>query len=314
MIDISESMFSLSLSLLSLFSLSLSLALLPLFPLSLPSPSLFLFSSAARSLVNSCRFVQSRDQHEISTRLSRFSQVKLEVGEVRNQADLRTYLSHVARRHVTLELATEDFETQLEREFGLAPFTLRGELQGLDTLLRRAKDAHAVVISKVESLGDFRDLCNIADITIAPSSCVPLLAASQETRKQQQQQQYVRQCSNDLDVLYADAEQAHTKLRSLFARKWRVCKEVARVDGGGSKTVLSVPVQGETEEWVDKVVDPGPPSVRLLKMPSTKHMHLHIHALVSYMHVCKIQNSCGIKCVDVKRTEEQSLCHAEDYY
>jgi len=85
--------------------------------------------------------------------------VKLDVEEVRNQADLRTYLSHVARRHVTLELSTEDFETQLEREFGLAPFTLRGELQGLDTLLRRAKDAHAVVISKVESLGDFRVAC-----------------------------------------------------------------------------------------------------------------------------------------------------------
>jgi len=170
----------------------------------------------------------------------------------------------VARRHVTLELATEDFELQLERSFGLAPFTLRSKLQGLDTLLRRAKDAHAVVVSKVESNGDFRDLCNIADIIITSNiissfhhSSSHFVAPSQEEERKQQQQ-YLRQCSNDLDVLYADAEQAHAKLRSLFAREWRVWKEVASVDGS-SQTVLSVSVEGETEEWVDKVVDPGFP-------------------------------------------------------
>jgi len=58
----------------------------------------------------------------------------------RNQADLRMYLAHVARRHVTLELGMEDLETQLEREFKLAPSTLRGELRGLDQLLVRSKD------------------------------------------------------------------------------------------------------------------------------------------------------------------------------
>jgi len=38
--------------------------------------------------------------------------------------------------------------------------------------------------------------------------------------------------------------QAHAKLRSLFARKWRVFKEVASVDRGG-KTVLSVSAGGD---------------------------------------------------------------------
>jgi len=63
----------------------------------------------------------------------------------------------VARRHVTLELGMEDFETQLEREFGLAPFTLRGELRGLDTLLSRSKDVHAAAIAKFELLDDYRE-------------------------------------------------------------------------------------------------------------------------------------------------------------
>ena len=62
----------------------------------------------------------------------------------------------------------------------------------------------------------------------------------------------IRQCSGDLDVLYEDARQAHEKLRLLFASEWREWK---RVDHG--KTVLSVPVEGTTALWVDKVVDPG---------------------------------------------------------
>jgi len=117
--------------------------------------------------------------------------VKLEVEEVRNQADLRMYLAHVARRHVTLELAMEDFETQLEREFKLAPFTLRGELRGLDQLLSRSKDVHAAAIAKFELLDDYRDLCNIADDFSSSSSS------------------HLRQCSGDLEQLYADAEEAH---------------------------------------------------------------------------------------------------------
>jgi len=149
-------------------------------------------------------------------------------------------------------------------------------------------------------------LCNIADITttsdIAPF-VVPFfsLAASQgEQKNQHRQQQSVRQCSNDLDELYADAEQAHARLRSLFARKWRVWKEVASLDG--EKTVLSVSVQGETEEWVDKIVDPGfSPSVSVENAVVDTHLLRHTFALV-----------CNNLTICVKRTEEQSLRHAED--
>jgi len=154
----------------------------------------------------------------------------------------------------------KDFETQLEREFGLAPFTLRGELRGLDELLSLAKDAHAVAIAKFESLGDFRDLCDIADIS--PNSPT-------KTRQQQQKRQQVRQCSSDLEVLYADAKQAHTKLLSLFRSP-----EVASVDNGtGSTSGLSAPKftageQGKAAAavWVDKVIDPGAFLLRVLRI------------------------------------------------
>jgi len=49
----------------------------------------------------------------------------------------------------------------------------------------------------------------------------------------------VRQCCDDLQQLYRDAEEAHAKLRLMFAKEWRVWKTV---DGG--KTELSVPVEG----------------------------------------------------------------------
>jgi len=144
------------------------------------------------------------------------------VDEVRNQADLRMYLTHVARRHVTLELAMEDFETQLEREFKLAPFTLRGELRGLDQLLSRSKDVHAAAIAKFELADDddYRDLCNIADDFITSST------SSSPLPLQQQYDHHLRQCSGDLEQLYADAAEAHHKLRSLFASEWQMWKTV----------------------------------------------------------------------------------------
>ena len=192
----------------------------------------------------------------ISARLSRFEPLKLLVEEVRNQADLRMYLAHVARRHVTLELSTEDLETQLEREFKLQPFRLRGELRGLDQLLRRSKDTFAAAIpsqfeeqkageaanSSSEAL-HYRQLCGISDITFVSSSQSTFASGTGGG---------IKQCTGDLDELYEDAREAHHKLRQLFASEWREWK---RVDHG--KTVLSVPVEGSTALWVDKVVDPG---------------------------------------------------------
>jgi len=217
-----------------------------------------------RSCTKMCFLLQSRDSVEISTCLSRFEQVKLAVEEVRNQADLRMYLAHVARRHVTLELGMEDLETQLEREFKLAPFRLRGELRGLDQLLVRSKDVYSAAISRFELLDDYRDLCSIADVVVP--TLTPFTSSAQQAQQGRQpgggQMKAVaavaavaggvRQCCDDLQQLYRDAEEAHTKLRLMFAKEWRVWKTV---DGG--KTELSVPVEGTTASWVDRVIDPG---------------------------------------------------------
>ena len=158
--------------------------------------------------------------------------MKLAVEEVRNKADLRMYLAHVARRHVTLELSMEDFETQLEREFHLAPFRLRGELLGLDELLRRSKDIYAAAIAKFQTAdAAYRDVCNIADV---------------------QPSRAVRQSVDQFEELYKDAVEAHRILRSMFASEWVVWKTV---DHGA--TELRVPAEGKAAPWLDRVVDPG---------------------------------------------------------
>lgn len=136
------------------------------------------------------------------------------------------YLAQVARRLIQ---PPKDIEAELELELGLAPLTLRGQLQDSVECIFRCKDAYAAAISKFELLHDYKELCAINDII--PSE--PL-----------------EQYSNDLDVLYADAGEAHQKLRSLFACEWREWKQQ---DG----VMLCVPKEGKAVPWVDRIIDPG---------------------------------------------------------
>ena len=76
--------------------------------------------------------------------------MKLEVNEFHNRADLKMYLTAVARRHVHLELSMEDFEKELEHEFSLAPLKLSGELKELEPLFRQSKDLYAANSRQVQ--------------------------------------------------------------------------------------------------------------------------------------------------------------------
>lgn len=138
----------------------------------------------------------------MSSQFEKFPQVRLEVDELRNQVDLREYLTNVALRHVRLELSIGDMEVQLEREFGLPLFRLRGELQGLDASFRKCKDIYAVALSKLPSKAALRDVCKIREIR--PDT--------------------LKQCSNDLD-----AEEAHRILKSLLPK---LASEKCLVDPG----------------------------------------------------------------------------------
>lgn len=168
----------------------------------------------------------------ISSYLERFQQEKLEVDDVRNRADLRSYLAFVARQHVTLELGIQDFEVNLEQQFNLAPLSLRNRLTELEAPLRKSKDIYQAAISKSMTDAAYPDLCAIRDI---------------EPRLQP-----LRQCSADFEELYADASAAHKQLTELFASEW---VEWKTVDHGA--TVLRVPAAGKAADWVDIIIDPG---------------------------------------------------------
>ena len=168
--------------------------------------------------------------------------MKLEVNEFHNRADLKMYLTSVARRHVNLELfSMEDFERELEREFSLDHLKLKGELSKLEPLFQRSKDLYAAAIAPLgDEAESYRELCSLADVQ----------PRFDPIRQQQ------GGGSDSLDQLYKDAREAHAKLRSLFADEWRVWKTVGG-EGGTEKTVLHVPVEGTRREWVDVVIDPG---------------------------------------------------------
>ena len=190
-----------------------------------------------------CLCVQSRDEAAISQRLERFEHVKLEVNEFHNRADLKMYLTCVARRHVHLELSTEDFERELERQFALPSLKLTGELKELEPLVRQSKDLYAAAIAPFvvdDEAESYRELCSLVDV---------------HPRFDPIRQQAGG--SDSLEQLYEDAKEAHAKLRSLFADEWRVWKTVGG-EGGTEKTVLHVSVEGKARrEWVDVVIDPG---------------------------------------------------------
>lgn len=61
-------------------------------------------------------------------RLERFEPVEIHVNEVRNRADVRAYLTHVAREHFKMEAKMGDLEANLEDEFKLTRGTLQDKL------------------------------------------------------------------------------------------------------------------------------------------------------------------------------------------
>ena len=107
--------------------------------------------------------MQSRDQAVIARRLAKFDKAKLEVDEVRNKADVRAYLAHVARKHVSLELTTVALEENLEREFGLTKLSLEGKLSELEVLIAKSKDIYNAVVSNHVGESDYLAMCAVAD-------------------------------------------------------------------------------------------------------------------------------------------------------
>ena len=122
------------------------------------------------------------------------------------------YLAYVARRHVTLELGMADLETRLEREFNLAPFRLRGELRGLDEAMSRCKDIYAAAVGKLDqpvgeagAVNNYRAICNhIREFKLNGGE--------------------LKQSVTKMDQLFADAEEAHEKLKCLLVANKEVDK------------------------------------------------------------------------------------------
>lgn len=84
--------------------------------------------------------------------------------EVRNRADLRAYLAHVARRYVSLEITTVDLEATLEREFKLAPASLQGKLVQLEVLIAQSKSIYQAAALKLAGEKAYGDICEVSGI------------------------------------------------------------------------------------------------------------------------------------------------------
>lgn len=191
-------------------------------------PVLTLLSDAIQSLPPFIRiYVTSRDEAVIKAQLQKFAPLELKVDEIRNREDLRAYLVQVARQHVKMELTLSDMEAKLEREFELAAGSLEGKLCELEEPIRKSKHTYDVVIQKLMTQAQYRDLLNIPDIKSSD-----------------------QQSTEDLDVLYEDAKLAREILLRTFASAWRQLKVIG-------KTILSIPVEGKASPWVDSVIDPG---------------------------------------------------------